>query len=268
MNIDRLLAKLTSFSPEGQRISPNNARRRILRVKELLETRNLCVKDIPSFRFTSRKDDDPPVILSIAEEKAIARASIRLLELRSKGGARIHELLESLDTEKTSEDMTNRTILEDIFLLIKDVRKILPNKCVMGKHYVNFQIETIGSAEEENEILKGALEKNIFLSKEEREYLFSVVKVEDINQRYSTLKPPEYLLPRPEIITPVPSTSMSHDTFRQESEKFEIQINLTNGVKGERFKRKGLHKAKRKVKKKKNIISSLRKKLDKNFEQQ
>ncbi len=83
MSIDRLLAKLTSFSPEGQRISPNNARRRILRVKELLETRNLCVKDVPSFRLKTRKDEDPPVILSIAEEKAIARASIRLLELRN-----------------------------------------------------------------------------------------------------------------------------------------------------------------------------------------
>lgn len=63
MSIDRLLAKLTSFSPEGQRISPNNARRRILRVKELLETRNLCVKDVPSFRLKTRRDDDPLVIL-------------------------------------------------------------------------------------------------------------------------------------------------------------------------------------------------------------
>ena len=250
MSIDRLLAKLTSFSPEGQRISPNNARRRILRVKELLETRNLCVKDVPSFRLTTRKDDDPPVILSIAEEKAIARASIRLLELRSKGEARLHELLESLDVEKTSEDITNRTTLEDIFLLVKDIKRILPNKCVIGKHYVNFQIETIGSAEEENEILKSALEKNIFLSKEEREYLFSVVKVEDINQRYSALRTPEYLLPRPEIITPVSSTSVSHDIFRKENEKFEIQFNLTNEAKrknsnkkvctrqNEKFKRK------------------------------
>ena len=255
MSIDRLLAKLTSFSPEGQRISPNNARRRILRVKELLETRNLCVKDVPSFRLTTRKDDDPPVILSIAEEKAIARASIRLLELRSKGEARLHELLESLDVEKTSEDITNRTTLEDIFLLVKDIKRILPNKCVIGKHYVNFQIETIGSAEEENEILKSALEKNIFLSKEEREYLFSVVKVEDINQRYSALKTPEYLLPRPEIITPVSSTSVSHDIFRKENEKFEIQFNLTKEAKGKRFKQKSLHKAKRKIQKKKNIVS-------------
>ena len=238
MSIDRLLAKLTSFSPEGQRISPNNARRRILRVKELLETRNLCVKDVPSFRLKTRKDDDPPVILSIAEEKAIARASIRLLELRSKGEARLHELLESLDVEKTSEDITNRTTLEDIFLLVKDIKRILPNKCVIGKHYVNFQIETIGSAEEENEILKSALEKNIFLSKEEREYLFSVVKVEDINQRYSALKTPEYLLPRLEIITPVSSTSVSHDIFRKENEKFEIQFNLTNEAKRKRSKKK------------------------------
>jgi hypothetical protein len=126
---------------------------------------------------------------------------------------------------------------------------------VIGKHYVNFQIETIGSAEEENEILKSALEKNIFLSKEEREYLFSIVKVEDINQRYSALKTPEYLLPRPEIITPVSSTSVSHDIFRKENEKFETQFNLTNEAKGKRFKQKSLHKAKRKIQKKKNIIS-------------
>jgi len=160
-----------------------------------------------------------------------------------------------LDVEKTSEDITNRTTLEDIFLLVKDIKRILPNKCVIGKHYVNFQIETIGSAEEENEILKSALEKNIFLSKEEREYLFSVVKVEDINQRYSALKTPEYLLPRPEIITPVSSTSVSHDIFRKENEKFEIQFNLTNEAKGKRFKQKSLHKAKRKIQKKKNIVS-------------
>jgi hypothetical protein len=140
-------------------------------------------------------------------------------------------------------------------LLVKDIKRILPNKCVIGKHYVNFQIETIGSAEEENEILKNALEKNIFLSKEEREYLFSVVKVEDINQRYSALKTPEYLLPRPEIITPVSSTSVSHDIFRKENEKFEIQFNLTNEAKRKRFKQKSLHKAKRKIQKKKNIVS-------------
>ena len=255
MNMNQLIAKLTSFSQEGRKISQDNANRRILKVKELLETRNLCVIDRPSLRIRASKEDDPPAILSIAEEKAIARATIRLLELRSKGESRIHELLESLDTEKTSGDLVNRAILEDIFLVIKDVRRILPNKCLGGKHYVNFQIETIGSAEEENEILKSALEKNIFLSKEEREYLFSVVKVEDINQRYSALKTPEYLLPRPEIITPVSSTSVSHDIFRKENEKFEIQFNLTNEAKGKRFKQKSLHKAKRKIQKKKNIIS-------------
>ena len=255
MNMNQLIAKLTSFSQEGRKISQENASRRILKVKELLETRNPCVVDRPSLRIRASKEDDPPAILSIAEEKAIARATVRLLELRSKGEARLHELLESLDVEKTSEDITNRTTLEDIFLLVKDIKRILPNKCVIGKHYVNFQIETIGSAEEENEILKSALEKNIFLSKEEREYLFSVVKVEDINQRYSALKTPEYLLPRPEIITPVSSTSVSHDIFRKENEKFEIQFNLTNEAKGKRFKQKSLHKAKRKIQKKKNIVS-------------
>ena len=255
MNMNQLIAKLTSFSQEGRKISQDNANRRILKVKELLETRNLCVVDRPSLRIRASREDDPPAILSIAEEKAIARATIRLLELRSKGESRVHELLESLDTEKTSGDLANRAILEDIFLVIKDVRRILPNKCLGGKHYVNFQIEPIGTTEEENEILKRALEKNTFLSKEEREYLFSVIKVEDINQRYSALKTPEYLLPRPEIITPVSSTSVSHDIFRKENEKFEIQFNLTNEAKGKRFKQKSLHKAKRKIQKKKNIVS-------------
>ncbi len=135
---------MTSFSEEGRRVNRDNAHRRILRVKELLETRNLCVIDRPSLRLKASNNDDPPAILSIVEEKAIARASIRLLELRSEGESRLHELLESLDTEKTSGDLTNRAVLEDIFLLIKDIRRILPNKCVMGKHYVNFQVETIG----------------------------------------------------------------------------------------------------------------------------
>jgi hypothetical protein len=53
----------------------------------------------------------------------------------------------------------------------------------MGKHYVGFQIESIGTAEEENEILRIALEKNTFLSKEERKYLLTVVKVENVNGR-------------------------------------------------------------------------------------
>jgi hypothetical protein len=252
MNMNLLLAKLTSFSQEGRRISQDNASRRILKVKELLETRNLCVRDRPSLRLKASKEEDPPAILSIAEEKAIARSTIRLLELRSKGESRIHELLESLDTEKTSGELTNRAILEDIFLVIKDVKRILPNKCIVGKHYVNFQIEPIGTAEEENEILKGALEKNIFLSKEEREYLFSIVKVENIDAKYSTLKTPKYLLPRLEIVPPVPSTSAGHNIFRKENEKVEIHINLTNEVKGKRFKRKGLRKAKRKIRKKKH----------------
>ena len=101
MNMNQLIFKLTSFSQEGRKISQDNANRRILKVKELLETRNLCVVDRPSLRIRASKEDDPPAILSIAEEKAIARAMIRLLELRSKGESRIHELLESLDTEKT-----------------------------------------------------------------------------------------------------------------------------------------------------------------------
>jgi hypothetical protein len=261
MNMNLLLAKLTYFSQEGRRISQDNANRRILRVKELLETRNLCVTNRPSLRLKDSKEDDPPAILSIVEEKAIARASIRLLELRSKGETRLHELLESLDTEKTSGDLTNRAVLEDIFLLIKDVRRILPNKCVIGKHYVNFQIESIGTAEEENEILKRALEKNTFLSKEEREYLLSVVKLENIHERYSALKTPKYLLPRTEVTPPVPSTSVGHNIFRKENEKFEIHINLTNEVKGERFKRKGLHKAKRKIRKRKHSFIAQKREL-------
>jgi len=252
MNMNQLIAKLTSFSQEGRKISQDNASRRILKVKELLETRNLCVVDRPSLRIRASKEDDPPAILSIAEEKAIARATIRLLELRSKGESRIHELLESLDTEKTSGDLANRAILEDIFLVIKDVRRILPNKCLGGKHYVNFQIEPVGTTAEENEILKRALEKNIFLSKEEREYLFSIAKVENIDAKYSTLKTPKYLLPRQEITPSVPSTSAGHNIFRKENDKFEIHINLTNEVKGKGFKRKSLRKAKRKVKKRKH----------------
>jgi hypothetical protein len=252
MNMNQLIAKLTSFSQEGRKISQDNANRRILKVKELLETRNLCVVDRPSLRIRASKEDDPPAILSIAEEKAIARATIRLLELRSKGESRIHELLESLDTEKTSGDLANRAILEDIFLVIKDVRRILPNKCLGGKHYVNFQIEPVGTTEEENEILKRALEKNTFLSKEEREYLFSIVKVESVDAKYSTLKTPKYLLPRPEIAPAVPSTAASHNIFRKENDKIEIHINLANEVKGKRFKRKSLRKAKRKVKKRKH----------------
>jgi hypothetical protein len=256
MNTNLLLAKLTSFSEEGRRISQENANRRILKVKELLETRNLCVKDCSSLKLKASRENDPPAILSIAEEKAIARATIRLLELRSKGESRIHELLESLDTEKTSGDLTNRAILEDIFLVIKDVKRILPNKCIGGKHYVNFQIEPVGTAREENEILQRALEKNTFLSKEEREYLFSVVKVENIEAKYNALKIPKYLLPRPEIMPPVPSTSAGHNIFRKENEKFEIHINLTNAVKGKRFKRKGLHKAKRQVEKRKRSFTT------------
>jgi hypothetical protein len=85
MNMNLLLAKLTSFSEEGRRISQDNANRRILKVKELLETRNLCVIDRPSLKLRASKEDEPPAILSIVEEKAIARATIRLLELRSKG---------------------------------------------------------------------------------------------------------------------------------------------------------------------------------------
>ncbi|MFN9942893.1 MAG: hypothetical protein ACK56I_25840, partial [bacterium] len=101
-------------------------------------------------------------------------------------------------------------------------------------------------------ILKRALEKNTFLSKEEREYLFSIVKVENVDAKYSTLKTPKYLLPRQEITPSVPSTSVGHNIFRKENDKFEIHINLTNEVKGKRFKRKGSHKAKRRVKKRKH----------------
>jgi len=43
--------------------------------------------------------------------------------------------------------------------------------------------------------------------------------------------------------------------FRKENEKIEIQFNLTNEAKGKRFKQKSLHKAKRKIQKKKNIVS-------------
>jgi hypothetical protein len=268
MNMNLLLAKLTSFSQEGQRISQDNANRRILRVKELLETRNLCVRDRHSLRLKASKEEDPPAILSIAEEKAIARATIRLLELRSKGESRIHELLESLDTEKTSGDLANRAILEDIFLVIKDVKRILPNKCIGGKHYVNFQLEPVGTAEEENEILKRALEKNTFLSKEEREYLFSIVKVENIDAKYSTLKTPKYLLPRLEIVPPVPSTSVGHNIFKRENEKVEIHINLTNEVKGKRFKRKGLRKAKRKIKKRKHSFITQKRDLQESDSQE
>jgi hypothetical protein len=117
---------------------------------------------------------------------------------------------------------------------------------------VNFQIEPVGTTEEENEILKRALEKNTFLSKEEREYLFSIVKVESVDAKYSTLKTPKYLLPRPEITPAAPSTSASHNIFRKENDKIEIHINLANEVKGKRFKRKSLRKAKRKVKKRKH----------------
>jgi len=57
---------------------------------------------------------------------------------------------------------------------------------------------------------------------------------------------------QPEIVPPVPSTSAGHNIFRKENDKFEIHINLTNEVKGKRFKRKSLRKAKRKVKKRKH----------------
>ena len=115
MNMNQLISKLTSFSQEGRKISQDNANRRILKVKELLETRNLCVIDRPSLRIRASKEDDPPAILSIAEEKAIARATIRLLELRSKGESRIHELLESLDTEKTSSGDVKRGAKQSFF---------------------------------------------------------------------------------------------------------------------------------------------------------
>ncbi len=77
MNMNQLIAKLTSFSQEGRKISQVNANRRISKVKELLETRNLCVVDRPSLSIRASKVDDPPAILSIAEEKAIASATIR-----------------------------------------------------------------------------------------------------------------------------------------------------------------------------------------------
>ncbi len=157
--------------------------------------------------------------------------------------------------------MTNRAILEDIFLLIKDVKRILPNRCVMRKPYVGFQVEPMGTAEEENEILKRALEKNTFLIKEEREYLLSVVKVENINERYDRFTAPKHLLPRPEIAPPVPSTSVGNNIFRKENEKFEIYINLTNEVKGEKFKRKGLLKAKRKIRKGKHSFIAQKQEL-------
>jgi hypothetical protein len=79
MNMNLLLAKLTSFSQEGRRISQDNANRRILRVKELLETRNLCVKDRPSLKLKASKEDDPPAILSIAEEKAWERGELSII---------------------------------------------------------------------------------------------------------------------------------------------------------------------------------------------
>ena len=76
--MNQLIAKLTSFSQEGRKISQDNANRRILRVKELLETRNLCVVDRPSLRIRASTEDDPPAILSIAEEKAIALSLIHI----------------------------------------------------------------------------------------------------------------------------------------------------------------------------------------------
>jgi hypothetical protein len=128
MNTNQLLAKLTSFGPEGQKVSQDKAKRRILKIRQLLQTRDICLKDRPSLWLKASKEDDPPAILSLVEEKAIARASIRLLELRSKSDVKLHALIESLDIEKSSGDLTNRAILEDIFLLIRDVKRILPNR--------------------------------------------------------------------------------------------------------------------------------------------
>jgi hypothetical protein len=100
--MNQLLAKFTSFSPEGQKVNQENAKRQILAVKDLLELRDVCVKQHPGQELKASEDNDPPAILSLVEEKALARASVRLLELRSKGKVKLHALIESLDVEKSS----------------------------------------------------------------------------------------------------------------------------------------------------------------------